>query len=118
MSITTELMALPGMMAAGEYAYRGDRYTYQGNMNDEMARMAAIMCRAGSLGVRMECNMLDNLCENDCGLIPGKGWAVRGARFTVCVMSNVFCFLDNEQGSINDTLHLMLEKITDHSELV
>ena len=115
MNITTRLMALPGVMAAGEYAYRGDRYHYEGQMDDEMARMASVMCRATSLGVHMECNMLGSVC-GECGLTPGKGWAVRGADYTVCVMSNVFCFLDNEKGSLNDTLHLMLENVSADSD--
>ncbi len=118
MSVVAELMSLPGVVAAGEYSYRGDRYSYQGRMSDEMARMASIMCRATSLGVNMECNMLGTLCE-DCGLAPARGWAVRGPQFTVCVMSNVFCFIDNERGSLNDTLHTMLNELKDRTnELV
>ena len=118
MNITTELMALPGVMAAGEYAYRGDRYSYEGNLNDEMARMASVMCRATSLGVHMECNILESVCHG-CGLTPGQGWAVRGADYTVCVINNIFCFLDNEQGRLNDTLHLMLSKgSNDSNEMV
>ena len=115
MSITSQLMALPGVMAAGEYSYRGDRYSYEGQMDSEMARMASVMCRATSLGVHMECNILGSVC-GDCGLTPGKGWAVRGAHYTVCVMSNVFCFIDNESGSLNDTLHLMLEQVSSESD--
>ncbi len=115
MSVVAELMALPGVIAAGQYSFRGDRYTYQGQLSDELARMASIMCRATSLGVHMECNMLGELCE-DCGLVPGKGWAVRGPHFTVCVMSNYFCFLDNERGSVNDTLHLMIQELRNASD--
>lgn len=110
MSVVAELMALPGVIAAGEYAFRGDRYTYQGEMSDDMAKMASVMCRSTSLGVYMECNMLDSLCDN-CGLVPGRGWAVRGPEFTVCVMKNVFCFLNNEMASLNDALHLMIDEL-------
>ena len=108
MSVVAELMALPGVIAAGEYAYRGDRYSYEGEMTDEMAKMASVMCRSTSLAVHMECNMLDTLCDH-CGLVPGRGWAVRGPDFTVCVMKNIFCFLNNEAASLNDTLHLMMD---------
>ncbi|MGF1545750.1 MAG: DUF2173 family protein [Thiotrichales bacterium] len=115
MSVVAELMSMPGVIAAGEYSFRGDRYSYQGQLSDEMAMMASIMCRSTSLGVHMECNMLGKLCEN-CGLVPGKGWAVMGAHFTVCVMSNVFCFLDNKTGSLNETLHLMIRELRDSSD--
>ncbi len=108
-------MSLPGVMAAGEYAYRGDRYSYEGKMDNEMARMASVMCRATSLGVHMECNILGSVC-GECGLTSCRGWAVRGAQYTVCVMSNVFCFLDNDAGSLNDTLKLMLETVNPDSD--
>lgn len=118
MNLISELMTMSGVIAAGEYAYRGDRYSYEGQLTDEMARMASVMCRATSLSVHMECNMLDSACD-DCGLVPGRGWAVRGPNFTVCVMSNYFCFLDNGSASLNDTLRLMMRKATsEHDELV
>jgi len=115
MSVISELMGLPGVVAAGEYAYRGDRYTYEGDISDDMARMASVMCRATTLGVHMEPNMLDAFCD-DCGLAPAKGWAVQGPKYTVCVMSHYFCFLDNEQASLNETLHLMLNELKDESD--
>lgn len=112
MSVISELMRLPGVVAAGEYSYRGDRYSYQGRLDAEMARMASIMCRATTLGVHMEGDILGGVCEQ-CGLVPAKGWAVRGPRFSVCVVANVFCFLDSTQGSINDALHLMQTELAD-----
>lgn len=112
MSVVSELMGLPGVIAAGEYSYRGDRYSYEGQLNDEMARMASIMCRATTMGVHMEGDMLGSFCS-DCGLSPAKGWAVRGPKFSVCVVANVFCFLDSAQGSINDALHLMEKELAD-----
>ena len=115
MSVISELMNLPGVIAAGEYAYRGDRYTYEGNISDEMARMASIMCRATTLGVHMEGNMLGSICTN-CGLSPSQGWAVTGPKYTVCVMSHFFCFLDNASASINDTIQLMLEEVKDEPD--
>jgi len=112
MSVVSELMGLPGVIAAGEYAFRGDRYTFEGKLSDDMARIASVMCRATSLGVHMESNMLGSLCP-DCGFSPSRGWAVRGPKFTVCVMSHYFCFLDNEHAKVNDTLHLMLDELKD-----
>ena len=54
MSIVTELLAKPGVVAAGEYAYRGDRFSYRGALSEEHARMASIMCRATTMSVNME----------------------------------------------------------------
>ena len=49
MQIVKQLMAIPGVIAAGEYAYRGDRFSYEGALTDEFARMASILCRANTL---------------------------------------------------------------------
>lgn len=112
MNVVTELMRLPGVVAAGRYSYRGDRYSYEGRLDAEMARMASIMCRATTMSVHMEGELLDGICGR-CGLIPAKGWAVRGPRFSVCVVANVFCFLESRKGSINDVLHLMQKALGD-----
>jgi len=112
MSVVSELMSLPGVIAAGEYSYRGDRYSYEGRLEPEMARMASIMCRATTMSVHMEGDMLGDFCA-DCGLVPAKGWAVRGPSFSVCVVANVFCFLDSAQGSIDKALHLMQRELAD-----
>ncbi len=112
MSAVAELMTLPGVIAAGEYAYRGDRFTYEGKLDDEMARLASIMCRATTMGVHMEGDMLGSFCA-DCGLTPARGWAITGPKFSVCVLANVFCFLDSADGSLNDVLRVMQAELAD-----
>ena len=112
MSVVSELMGLPGVIAAGEYSYRGDRYSYEGELTEEMARMASIMCRATTMGVHMEGGILGDYCEN-CGMVPTKGWAVKGPKFAVCVMANVFCFLDAASGSLNDALRTLQTNLKD-----
>ncbi|MEJ2061399.1 MAG: DUF2173 family protein [Gammaproteobacteria bacterium] len=118
MSLISELMSKPGVIAAGEYSFRGDRYSYEGQLEDEMARMASIMCRATSLAVRMESSMLGSLNPGN-GLADARGWAVRGPKFSVCVVANTFCFLDSASGSLSDTLKLMLDELKDaHYEMI
>lgn len=106
MSIVSDLLARPGVVAAGEYAYRGDRFSYCGALTEEHARMASIMCRATTMGVNMEGRMLEAFQPRS-GLQPPRGWVVHGPDYTVCVMANVFCMLDNAQGSINDIVGFM-----------
>lgn len=106
MSIVSDLLARPGVVAAGEYAYRGDRFSYRGALTEEHARMASIMCRATTMGVNMEGRMLEAFQPRS-GLQPPRGWVVHGPDYTVCVMANVFCMLDNAQGSINDIVEFM-----------
>ena len=115
MSILSELVALPGVICAGEYSYRGDRFSYKGNMNDEQARHASIMCRATTMGVHMQSGILSRFCDQ-CGLFPNKGWIVKGPMFTVCVIANVFCFVNEAEGSLNTVLSAMREKLSDKSD--
>lgn len=110
MSLLTELAEQPGVMAAGEYSYRGDRFSYKGRLDDEQARWASIMCRATTMSVHMQANMLGRFCK-DCGITPALGWAVKGPKFTVCVVANFFCFLDNERASLNAVMGLMRDRL-------
>ena len=118
MSIYSELARLSGVLAAGEYSYRGDRYHYEGEMGDEQARMASIMCRSTTLAVHMQANMMKAL-NAECGCAPAQGWMVRGEKFSVCVFGNIFCFVDNANASINDVMQFLKENVGEQTgELV
>jgi len=117
MSVYAELADIPGVIAAGEYAYRGDRYNYKGQLNDEMARMASIMCRATTMGTHMQAEILCANSEN-CPFDPAHGWMVRGPQFSVCVVANVFCFLQNEAGLLNRVMQQMQDKLADVDEMI
>ena len=117
MSIVSELAAMDGVMAAGEYSYRGDRFTCEGDMTDDMARMASIMCRSTTMAVHMQMDMIKNL-GHDCGCVPSRGWIVNGDNFSVCVIANHFCFLQNDAASLNDVMSYMRENVPDQEGLL
>ena len=112
MHIAKQLMAIPGVIAAGEYAYRGDRYTYEGNLTDEFARMAAILCRANTLNTSMQAEIFSSFSEH-CGCRPLQGWVVRGRQVSDCAVGNFFCLLENRQGVMNDVMTVMRAKVGD-----
>jgi roadblock/LC7 domain-containing protein len=112
MHIVKQLMSIPGVIAAGEYAYRGDRYTYEGALTDEFARMASILCRGNTLSVNMHSEIIDSFAEN-CGFRPIQGWIVRGAQVTVCTVGNYFCFIENRDELLNDVMTIMRAKVGD-----
>lgn len=114
MSLIKTLSQLPGIVAAGEYSYRGDRFSYEGKLNAELARMASIMCRATTMASHMQVDMMKSL-GSDCGCAPARGWMVRGDRFSVCVVGNVFCFIDNTQANLNEVMR-MLQAQVPHQE--
>ncbi len=112
MSILSELAATPGVVAAGQYTWRGDRYTCEGQLDPEHARMASIMCRATTMATHMQARMLESL-QPGCGLDPLRGWFVRGATHSVCVMANVFCFIDNARTTPAAVFAVMAERLGD-----
>jgi len=101
MSLVADLAAKAGVIAAGEYSYRGDRFNFKGELDAELARMASIMCRATTMSTTMAARTADGLGTGDTGLAPLRGWVMRGAQHSICVVSNVFCMFDNEAGSLN-----------------
>jgi len=114
MSLIDQLATMPGVFAAGEYSYRGDRFSYKGHISEEQARMASIMCRATSMGVHMQADIMAGSYPA-CGVAPASGWIVRGPQFTVCVMANVFCFMENSQASLNTVMGKLREQLADAS---
>ncbi|HHJ12995.1 MAG TPA: DUF2173 family protein [Gammaproteobacteria bacterium] len=117
MSVYAELAEIPGVIAAGEYAYRGDRYNYKGQLTDEMARMASIMCRATTMGTHMQAGIMGQNSA-DCLFDPARGWMVRGPQLSVCVVANVFCFLQNQPGLLNRVARQMRERLADVEEMI
>lgn len=115
MRIISQLMHIPGVIAAGEYAYRGDRYAFEGDLPAEYARMASILCRANTLSTNMQAEILCSFAE-DCGLSPVQGWIVHGRDLSVCVVGNVFCFCRNQPGVLNDVMTIMRAKVGDIEE--
>jgi roadblock/LC7 domain-containing protein len=109
-SVAAELANMPGVIAAGDYSYRGDRFSYRGEITNEMARMAAVMCRATTMSEHMQVGLLEQFCP-DCGSTPPLGWIVRGPAFTVCNVANLFCFIDNQGTSLNEVVALMRKRM-------
>lgn len=108
-------MAIPGVIAAGEYAYRGDRYSFEGNLTSELARMASILCRSNTLSIHMQSEIFSSFAEN-CGCKPVQGWMVRGSEMSVCVVGNIFCFCRNQPGLLNDVMTILRAKVGDVQE--
>jgi len=119
MSVYADLALMDGVIAAGEYAYRGDRYNFKGQLSEEMARMASIMCRATSLSTHMQADIIcNNMDSVECPFSESHGWIVRGPRFSVCVMANVFCFVANQPGVLNAVFARMRARLMDVEGMV
>lgn len=118
MSLVSHLMELPGVIAAGDFAYRGGHYYHhEGDLSENETRLVATLCRANTAAVRMEGDMMSmfsTVCEpgvEGCGFEPFDGWVVHGVSKSICVMSNVYCVLDNQRASISQVLRTLRERL-------
>jgi roadblock/LC7 domain-containing protein len=124
MSLVTDLMDQPGVVAAGDFAYRGDQYYHhKGALSQSETRMVSTLCRANTAAVRMEGDMLalfSRICQPEtggCGFEPTKGWVVHGESRSICVISNVYCVLDNEKASLTKVLGLMRKRLANAPDM-
>ena len=112
MTIVAELLAKPGVIAAGEYTYKADISAYKGPISEHHARMLAVMCHATTKAATMEGEMLKALNPR-IRIDPARGWILRGPERTLCVMADVFCVIDNAQASLNKILGDMSQALAD-----
>lgn len=114
MSIVDELLTQPAVVAAGEYTYKGEIASYKGDMNAELADIMAVMCHATTKNVAMESEML----ATRSGQAPNaaaRGWSLRGPKYALCVVADVFCVLRNEEGAFNDIAAMMRERLANRT---
>jgi len=98
------LASLNGVLAAGEFFYHGEGFSYAGLLEPEQARMAAIMCRANTEALAMQADLIKSYAE-DAATPKQRGWLVTSEHFSVCVVGTLFCFVDNASGSLNEIMH-------------
>jgi len=111
-------MELPGVRAAGDFAYRGDQYyAHKGDLSDKETRLISTLARANTAAMRMEGDMValfSKVCQSGgagCGFERAKGWVMHGEERSVCVLSNVYCLYDNDRVSLTRILALMRERL-------
>lgn len=114
MSIVTDLLARSGVIAAGQYTYKAELLAYGGALSAEHANILAISCYDMTKNMAMEGDMLTALNLQG-GDRPPRGWIMRGPDYTVCVVANVFCLIDNHKGSLNKILGFMRQALANSS---
>jgi len=123
-SLIDELAGQPGVVAAGGFTYRGDQKVFRGKLAEAEATAISVAARATLQAVRMQGDILQmftTVCApgvKECGLHGGKGFAVRGSKRSICVVSNAFCIVDNDKTSITPILQLMLKRQADAPDVL
>lgn len=112
MHIVKQVGAIPGVIAAGEYAYHGDHFSFEGALTSEFARIVSILCRVNTLAANMQSEILDSFAEQS-GFRPVQGWIVRGARMSVCAIGNYFALVDNRAGALDEVVRTLRARVGD-----
>jgi roadblock/LC7 domain-containing protein len=112
MHIVRQLGAIPGVIAAGEYAYHGDELSFEGALTAEFVRIVSIMCRVNTLMAHMQSGILDSF-TGPSGLRPVQGWIVRGARMSFCAVGSYFAMVDNREGTLDAVVRTLRAGVGD-----
>ncbi len=95
------LLNIKGVFAAGSFTDNGELTGMAGEITQEEAAMAASVCAANMHMARMQCDGFTAL-SGDSGFTPATGFALSGAKFTVCAVGNVGVFAHNGVASFNE----------------
>lgn len=109
MSIVSELMQTPGVVAAGEFTFKGELVRYEGDLVEKDARVVGNLCYQNTLSANMQYSMFCDL-DQHCKVDRVPGWLVRGNNFTVCVVGQFFCFVRNSSGALNIAMSKMRDR--------
>lgn len=109
MPILTLLMDTPGVIAAGEFSYKGEIVNYKGDLSPSQAELVSTLCLANTVSINMQAEIY---CSFDrfCGVKSVPGWIVRGHDFSVCAIGPYFCFLRNNAGTLNEVTKILRDR--------
>lgn len=112
MHIVRQIGAIPGVIAAGEYAYHGDDFSFEGGLTSEFVRVVSIMCRVNTLMAHMQSGILESFTEQS-GLQPVQGWIVHGAHVSFCAIGSYFAMVDNRTGALDEVVRTLRARVGD-----
>jgi len=95
-----ELMQIEGVWAAGEFTDDGKLVAYKGNLSEEHADMAAMMCAANKLMGNMQAKGWRAYTGQE-GFYPVVGFAVAGGKYAACIMGNVGVFVELDKADFD-----------------
>jgi roadblock/LC7 domain-containing protein len=93
------LMELGGAVAAGEFTPAGELVSYTGHLPDDIARLVARMCAANSLLCGTQAEGFTRI--SGMKWTPFHGWAVAAGDYSVCVIGNIWVFVETAKADFN-----------------
>lgn len=106
MSRVTDMLELPGAVAAGVSSRKGLLNDFEGSLPDEYAELAARMCAANSITMRMQGRLLADLSGQP-GWTAYVGWAMVGPELAMVAVDDAMCMLRIRETSFNQVIEAM-----------
>jgi roadblock/LC7 domain-containing protein len=103
-----KIMSLPGAVAAGEFTPEGKLIRYKGQLNQEAAEMAAMMC--GLTSAMFSKQTVEFSEKTGMKWTPFKGFAVSAGEFSVCSAGNIGAFVETKKADFNKIFQVLGEK--------
>lgn len=94
-----ELMAIPGVVAAGEFRDDGGLVDYRGKLARNLAEIAAQMCASNNKLFRQQADQFTK--ASGMKWAPVLGWAFSGGDYTVAIMGNWGVFIETAKVDFN-----------------
>ncbi len=101
-----ELLAIEGVVAAGEFSDDGALLALEGDLTEEEGAMAAQMCSANKKMMQMQVDGYTALSKED-GWTPAMGFAIAGPKLSICVVGNIGVFVETGKGSFNKVMQAL-----------
>ena len=106
MSRSTELLKLPGAMAAGIFSRKGLLEEFEGPFPATEAQSMASLCSSITLTMEMQGLLLDRLAAKS-GWESCYGWAMWGPEMCIASVRDSMCIVQVQEVSFNQVISVM-----------
>ena len=108
MSRTSELLKLPGAVAAALYSRKGYLEESDGELSAAEAAEMATLCAAITLTLEMQCKLLHRVARKP-GWDSCYGWMTWGPDKSLVTVHDSTCIVQSQDASFNDVFRTMTQ---------
>lgn len=108
MSRTSELLKLPGVVAAGLFSRKGYLEEFEGALSEAEATEMANLCTAITMTMEMQGRLLGRMADQS-GWDSCYGWMTWGPDMSVVTIHDSLCIVQAQQTSFNQLIKAMRE---------
>ncbi|MBU2641940.1 MAG: DUF2173 family protein [Gammaproteobacteria bacterium] len=106
MSRASELMALPGTVAAGLFSRKGFLEEFEGALTEAEAGEMVHLCAAITLTMEMQGRLLGRMAGQS-GWDSCYGWMTWGPEMSIVTIHDSMCIVQGQQTSFNQVIQAM-----------